>query len=309
MMSLVSIVMNCFNGEAFLKQSIDSVLIQSYTNWEIIFYDNASTDNSKKIVQSYNDTRIKYFFNKKNIKLGSARNIALSKCNGDYIAFLDVDDIWLVDKLKLQLELFLKKPDLGLVYSDSLWFNENSKIEKKSLDKNSKIRGFCFRELLNNYKLTMSSVVLNKKALIQQSTFFDERFQLLEESDLFKRIAYDWEIDFVDEPLVKWRIHDKSTTWNNYSEIYLEGMLMLEKYSKLYDDFNLTYFKEIKKYKAILYRRKAISLWSERKNFEAIKTIFGTTFVDKKNFVLFFLMFFSHSVYLKLTSKIRLGLN
>lgn len=308
-MSLVSIVMNCFNGEAFLKQSIDSVLIQSYTNWEIIFYDNASTDNSKKIVQSYNDNRIKYFFNKKNIKLGSARNIALSKCNGDYIAFLDVDDIWLVDKLKLQLELFLKKPDLGLVYSDSLWFNENSKIEKKSLDKNSKIRGFCFRELLNNYKLTMSSVVLNKKVLIQQSTFFDERFQLLEESDLFKRIAYDWEIDFVDEPLVKWRIHDKSTTWNNYSEIYLEGMLMLEKYSKLYDDFNLIYFKEIKKYKAILYRRKAISLWSEKKNLEAIKTIFGTTFVDKKNFFLFFLMFFKHSLYIKVTNKIRLGLN
>lgn len=308
-MNLVSIVMNCFNGETFLKQSIDSVLIQSYTNWEIIFYDNASTDDSKKIVQSYNDTRIKYFFNKKNIKLGSARNIALSKCSGDYIAFLDVDDIWLADKLKLQLELFLKKPDLGLVYSDSLWFNENSKIEKKSLDKNSKLRGFCFRELLNNYKLTMSSVVLNKKALIQQSTFFDERFQLLEESDLFKRIAYDWEIDFVDEPLVKWRIHDKSTTWNNYSEIYLEGMLMLKKYSKLYDDFNLTYFKEIKKYKAILYRRKAISLWSEKKNFEAIKAISGTTFVDKKNFILFFLMFFNHSLYIKFTSKIRLGLN
>jgi glycosyltransferase involved in cell wall biosynthesis len=308
-MNLISIVMNCYNGEEFLKQSIDSVLIQSHTNWEIIFYDNASTDNSKKIVKSYNDARIKYFFNKKNIKLGSARNIALSKCNGDYIAFLDVDDIWLVDKLKLQLELFLKKPDLGLVYSDSIWFNEKSKAQKKSLNKNSKLRGFCFRKLLNNYMLTMSSVILNRKALLEQSEFFDERFELLEESDLFKRIAYEWEIDFVDDPLVKWRIHGKSSTWEHYSKIHIEGLLMLEKFSKLYQNFDLKFSNEIKKYKAILIRRKAISLWSKNKNYDARKIILKSIFVDKKNFVLFFLMFFSHSFYLKLTSKVRLGLN
>ena len=75
----VSIIMNCYNGQDFLKESINSVIDQTYKKWELIFYDNCSTDKSAQIVKKYNDKRIKYYRSKKNLKLGLARKKALSK--------------------------------------------------------------------------------------------------------------------------------------------------------------------------------------------------------------------------------------
>ena len=96
---LISIIMNCFNGEEFLKDSIDSVISQTYQNWELIFYDNCSKDNSKKIFDSFNSKKFKYFKSKRKLKLYEARNLAFKKAKGKYISFIDVDDIWLKTKL------------------------------------------------------------------------------------------------------------------------------------------------------------------------------------------------------------------
>ena len=85
--SLVSIIMNCYNGQRFLKEAIDSVYQQDYEDWEIIFWDNASEDDSAKIAKSY-DKKLKYFLAPSNTSLGEARNIALQKAHGKYIAFL-----------------------------------------------------------------------------------------------------------------------------------------------------------------------------------------------------------------------------
>ena len=112
---LVSVIMNCYNGEKYLKKSIKSILKQSYKNWELIFFDNCSTDKSKYIFKSFKDKRIKYFKSKKKINLGLARKLALSKAKGYYIAFLDVDDLWEKNKLEFQLNLF-NDPKVGLVY-------------------------------------------------------------------------------------------------------------------------------------------------------------------------------------------------
>ena len=96
---LVSIIMNCFNGEEFLCEAIDSVYAQSYTNWEIIFWDNASTDQTASIAKSY-DKKLKYFRTSKTTSLGEARVAATKKARGKYLAFLDVDDkkYWLKPK-------------------------------------------------------------------------------------------------------------------------------------------------------------------------------------------------------------------
>ena len=89
---LVSILMNCFNGEKYLKQAIDSVLAQTYRNWEIIFWDNQSTDGSAEIFTSYRDSRLKYFYAPEHTRLYEARNCALEKAEGELIAFLDL--VW-----------------------------------------------------------------------------------------------------------------------------------------------------------------------------------------------------------------------
>ena len=91
---LVTILMNCYNGEKYLKDSLNSLISQSYKNWELIFWDNQSNDRSKKIFDTFNDARLKYYKAQNHEKLYVARNQALSKAKGEYIAFLDVDDLW-----------------------------------------------------------------------------------------------------------------------------------------------------------------------------------------------------------------------
>ena len=103
---LVSVIMNCFNGEKYLQDSINSVLNQTYRNLELIFWDNQSNDRSAEYVKSYDDPRIKYFYAPKHTLLYEARNHAIEKSIGEYIAILDVDDWWEVNKLELQLPHF-----------------------------------------------------------------------------------------------------------------------------------------------------------------------------------------------------------
>ena len=106
--ALVSIIINCHNGEKYLQQTLRSILNQDYENWEVIFFDNSSNDGSKNIFKSFDDKRFKYFYNKKKINLYDARNKAIYKAKGDFISFLDTDDIWKRNFLKKHLKIILR---------------------------------------------------------------------------------------------------------------------------------------------------------------------------------------------------------
>jgi len=90
----VSVIMNCLNGEKYLREAIESAYAQTYKNWEIIFWDNASTDKSAEIAKSF-DEKIRYFRSDENYCVGKVRNLALAQAKGEFIAFLDCDDTWL----------------------------------------------------------------------------------------------------------------------------------------------------------------------------------------------------------------------
>ena len=109
----VSIIMNCYNGQEYLKDSLNSVINQTYKNWELIFYDNCSNDKSKKIFFEYkkNNSKFKYFKSKKKEKLGVARYNALKKIKGSFFLFFDCDDYLLPSKLKTQIKFFKKKQE------------------------------------------------------------------------------------------------------------------------------------------------------------------------------------------------------
>ena len=110
----ISVIMNCHNGKKYLKKSIQSVIKQSYKNWEIIFYDNKSTDKSEQIAKNFHDRRIKIFSSNRYLKLYEARNYAIKKASGEYISFLDTDDWWVKNKLEKQVYLIKKKKVLKL---------------------------------------------------------------------------------------------------------------------------------------------------------------------------------------------------
>ena len=109
--------MPSYGNSKFIKNSIDSVIAQTYTKWELIIIDDCSPDNSNKIIESYNDPRIVLLKNDKNSGAAISRNYGLREAKGRYIAFLDSDDIWLPNKLERQLE-FIQKNDYGFVYCD-----------------------------------------------------------------------------------------------------------------------------------------------------------------------------------------------
>ena len=106
---LVSIIMNCYNGEKYLTEAINSVMRQTYSNWELIFWDNVSTDKSKDIFYSFHDERLKYKLSDKHTNLSEARIRAIKESQGELIAFLDVDDFWKNKKLEKQVSLFEDK--------------------------------------------------------------------------------------------------------------------------------------------------------------------------------------------------------
>ena len=124
-MKLVSIVMNCRNGSKFLKSALLSVINQTYKNWELVFWDNNSLDNSKKIANSFKDQRIKYYFSKGEFSLSKNRNDAIMKTKGDYICFLDTDDIWLPNHLEHLMNMLIN--NVRFAYSDSLLLKDFKK--------------------------------------------------------------------------------------------------------------------------------------------------------------------------------------
>ena len=127
---LVSIIMNCYNGEAYLQQALESVLKQSYLNWELIFWDNQSSDNSKKIFQTFPDRRFKYFYSNQHTTLYKARNLACEHASGEYLAFVDCDDWWEKDYLESRKEFFSENK-FDFSYSNCMhYFQTSNKYEK-----------------------------------------------------------------------------------------------------------------------------------------------------------------------------------
>ncbi|MEP6593239.1 MAG: glycosyltransferase family 2 protein, partial [Acidobacteriota bacterium] len=95
---LVSVIINCFNGERYLRQAMDSIAAQRHPQWEIVFWDNGSIDGSADIARSYG-SQVRYFRATETTPLGAARNLALQQARGDYVAFLDCDDVWMPETL------------------------------------------------------------------------------------------------------------------------------------------------------------------------------------------------------------------
>jgi glycosyltransferase involved in cell wall biosynthesis len=264
---LVSVITNCFNGEKYICEAVDSVLSQTYKNWELIFWDNQSTDRSAEIFQDYDDDRLKYHYSDKFTPLGLARNLAIKKSKGELIGFLDADDIWLSDKLEMQVPVF-NDEKVGICICDSYFFNETGVI-KQIYKKNKPPNGMVFKELLGRYFISLETAMIRRSSLDLLDEWFDSRFNMIEEYDLFVRIGYKWEVGYVDKVLAKWRAHKDSWTWTNSKDFPFERKLMLDKLEKLIPEFSINYQKEIFLVNRTCDFENARASWSEKNNKEA----------------------------------------
>ena len=161
MSELVSIITPCFNSEKFLDECISSVINQTYQNWEMLIVDDNSSDNSSILIKSYSkhDDRIKPILLKDNVGPAMARNTAISISKGKYLAFLDSDDIWLPEKLKLQIN-FMKKNNYSFVFSSYSVITPNETKPKYEVSVPEKI---SYKQYLKNTIIGCLTVVLDKE--------------------------------------------------------------------------------------------------------------------------------------------------
>lgn len=202
---LVSVIMNCFNGEKYLSDSINSVLKQSYKNWELIFWDNKSTDSSEKIFRSIKDKRCNYFCAKEHTSLYKARNLAIEKSKGDYIGFLDVDDYWLPDKIEQQIDLINQK-NTGVVYSN-IWIRNEQKNKKKIFIKKNLYQGNIFNQIIEDYNIPINTVLVKKSIISELDKKFDERFNHIGDFDLIIRLSKITSFAALQHPTAVFRAH------------------------------------------------------------------------------------------------------
>ena len=227
-MPKVSIIMNCYNGEKYLREALDSIYAQTFTDWEIIFFDNNSSDSSGEIAQSY-DERVMYHLNSETIPLGHARKEALALANGEWLAFLDVDDLWIRDKLELQLAAVCDS-DYLLCYGGITEINEDgSKVCDEVPVYTS---GNILEKLLYQYDINMVTPLVLKEALVAYDLNFDTVITASEEYNLFVRLAAKGPICVMNRVLGYYRLTSGSLTERNISKWAFERRYTLEQLEK-----------------------------------------------------------------------------
>lgn len=207
MKPLVSVIIPAYNSADFIADTIESVLTQSFTDFELIVVDDGGTDGQKRVIENFllQDQRIKYLF-QENKGVSAARNTGFKHSSGKYIAFLDADDVWLPDNLAVKLEK-LQDNDFGLVHSDAIFINEKSGIIPGGL---SGREGHLLNDLLswNGTQVPGPSSILMKREVLDATGLFDESLSTSADQDFFIRVAARYRIGRVAEVTWKYRIHN-----------------------------------------------------------------------------------------------------
>jgi glycosyltransferase involved in cell wall biosynthesis len=205
----VSVVMNCYNGGKYLRQAIDSLIKQTHQNWELIFWDNRSTDESESIVKSYSDNRIRYLLAQEHTCLGAARKLAVNCCKGLYVSFLDADDVYMPDNLSRKIE-FIERESAGVVYGGGIYIDQNGVETRRSLPKYKS--GNIFKDLLFQFEIEVPTLMIRRSILETEDLNFDDRIYGSEEYDLMLMLAIRHRFSVVSEYIAKIRIHHQSLT-------------------------------------------------------------------------------------------------
>ena len=293
---LVSIITNCYNGELYLKNCLQSILNQTYNNWELIFWDNASTDRSAEIFKSFKEYRFKYFKSIVNVSLGQARAWAVEMCKGEYIAFLDVDDEWIAIKTELQVENILSSGAV-LSYGGTIEVDEETKNKKINLPKYRS--GDVFGSNLKQFEINVPTAMVSRKALMNKNLNFDSQVQASEEYCLFMQLIYNEKVCVIDKPIAKYLIRKNSLTDKAISRWSSERIYTLDKIMQNYPEARLKYVKEFKKAYARADYYKARYLWFIDEKKQAIKIMFKIKFLDFRYFLLYIISVLPFNIWTK----------
>ncbi len=296
---LVSVILNCYNGEKYLKEAIDSIYLQSYKNWEIIFWDNLSTDKSAQIAKSY-DTKLKYFHGEKHVTLGHARKLAVEASTGEYIAFIDSDDIWFPNKLEIKLKSMIAG-GYELCNASRVLRFENTSVEKILIKKNKS--GWVFNKQLKQFDVNIQTLIISKKCLDETGLNFDSKIIASEEYCLTMQLLYSYRMSIIKDPLAIYRVRSDSLTkesinfWVKDREYTLNQILInnpeaIEKYRR---EFKIAFAR------AKYYKVRSSLQKNDRVN--ALIELRGIIFADYRYLLLYTVLLFFPKLFNYVISK------
>ena len=280
----ITVIINVYNGEKYIKRAINSILEQTYKPFEIIVWDNCSTDNTALIVQEY--SYVKYFRSLNNTTLGQAREEARKLANGNWISYLDCDDFWYNNKLEDQINYV--DSSVGLIYSgvDEIDVNGNLINKRFPLYKS----GFMLAEQLTRFDIDMVTPLINNKLLNKYHLGFNPIMVASEEQDLFLKICAKSKIISINKIHAASTIREDSLTNKSIKFWAKEREITLNALEKILD--NNKYSKEIFKARLQAKYYKARYL-AERNKFNQVRKIMRNLIFFRKTYFFLYLISFS----------------
>ena len=224
----VSVVIPTYNSARFIVETLESVFAQTYRDYEVIVVDDGSTDNTKEVLKPYM-SRIRYIY-KENGGPASARNVGIKNARGEYIAFLDSDDLWLPEKLEKQIRYFEEHPEIGMVFADCIRFGEEvsntSRNDTKQLISNDMFVNIWW------YNIVPTSTVMVKRVCFDKVGLFNESREIegTEDKEMWLRIARECEVEYLREVVTKYRVRMSGHNRSNINRAYDSAKLVIDKY-------------------------------------------------------------------------------
>ena len=217
---VISVIIPTYNSDKYISEAIHSVLRQTCTEYEIIVIDDGSTDSTRQIIEN-NFPQIRYFYIP-NQGVSKARNYGIQRARGEFIAFLDADDLWLPEKLGKQLKLFMADQELMLAFTAHRVFNDNG-FKDLNFSKNERLMKGDVVKNIFLYSHVTTSTVMVRRQVFQEIGYFEENLKAAEDDNLWMRIALKFRIHLLDEVLVHYRWTENSLSRSEYN--LLDGVL------------------------------------------------------------------------------------
>ncbi len=225
----VSVIIPCFNSIKFIDETINSVLNQTYKNFNIIAIDDGSTDNTRNTLENYkNKLTIATHQHFRNKGVAASLNLGLQMTSSDLIAFIDHDDLWHPDKLKRQVELFEANSNVDLVYSNGVRIDKFGKTINYIFDQSHSEPNDLNRLFLSNYIITCSNVMITRR-IVDKVGYFNENL-LAADHDMWLRIMEVSRFSYIPEYLISYRIHSNNSFYKR--KIWEDGFVYLNEACK-----------------------------------------------------------------------------
>ena len=221
---LVTVLMPVYNGELYLREAIESILTQTFTNFEFLIINDGSTDNSENIINSYNDSRILYVKNESNFRLIETLNKGIELAKGKYIVRMDADDVSAPTRMEKQVAFMEKNEDVGLCGS---WFTSFGDVQE-SVCKYKEQHDEILFKMFYQCHFCHPSLIIRKKVFDDLEIPFEKQFIHAEDYELYFRLSTKWKFHNLQESLVKYRIHGLSVSRQN-EKIQLDHSLQIRK--------------------------------------------------------------------------------